>query len=146
MIIKFKTKRLLMNLILGGAWLSVGLYVLWYYDEPHWSYYAYLFLGILYTGIYLYEYVNQYLIIKNGAIYKKGLFRKEEPILLKDIQCIRMYAGDLILKTKECEMRINTELIDKKSLCELEKLLNKLDLDTEEAILLTKFEARTENA
>ncbi|MUP46060.1 hypothetical protein E0K83_09925 [Gramella sp. BOM4] len=66
--------------------------------------------------------------------------------LLNNIQSIRMYAGDIILKTKECEMRINTELIDKKSLCELEKLLNKLDLDTEEAILLSKFEARTENA
>lgn len=57
-----------------------------------------------------------------------------------------MYAGNLILKTKECEMRINTELIGKKSLCELEKLVNKLDLDTEEAILLSNIEARTENA
>ena len=139
--IKFKTNRLIAHLILGVAWLWLGFYVLLFYDEPHWSYYAYMILGLLYTGNYLYDSIFQYLSIKNGTIYKNGLFRKNESILLEDIRSVRLYAGDLIFKTDQSELRINTELIEKNSLCDLKGLLDELDLETSKPHVLSDLEA-----
>lgn len=138
--IKFKTKRLVAHLILGLAWLSLGFFVLLFYDDPHWSYYAYMVLGLLYIGNYLYDSINQYLSIKNGTIYKNGLFRKKKTILLKDVRCVRMYAGDLIIKTDHSEMRINTELIQKNSLIDLKELLEELDLEAGKTHVLIDLE------
>ena len=53
-----------------------------------------------------------------------------EKINLNEIRRINKFAGDYILKTDSTELRINTELIEEKSLEELHTLLDNLNLET----------------
>ena len=129
--IKFKKKRLYINLILGLVWLSLGILNLTEDDKIRWTDYGYLVAGILYIGHYLYDLTNQYLTIENGTIRKNGLYGFRKKINLNEINWIKKFAGDYTLKTEQKELKINTELIDKDSLTELNKILAELNLPPE---------------
>nr|WP_299033459.1 hypothetical protein [uncultured Tenacibaculum sp.] len=129
--IKFKKKRLYINLILGLVWLSLGILNLTEDDKISWTDYGYLVAGILYIGHYLYDLTNQYLTIENGIIRKNGLYGFGKRIYLNEINWIKKFAGDYTLKTEQRELKINTELIDKNSLTELNKILTELNLPPE---------------
>ena len=88
--------------------------------------YAWIGLAGLSIGTYFYEYKNQYLTIENGHIFKNYPFGNK--IKLTDINRIKKFAGDYILKTDNLELTINTQLIDEKSLKDLYSILEKLDL------------------
>ncbi|MCB4800301.1 hypothetical protein [Neotamlana laminarinivorans] len=129
--IKFKKKRLYINLILGLVWLALGILNLTEDDKIRWTDYGYLVAGILYIGHYLYDLTNQYLTIENGTIRKNGLYGFGKQINLNEINWIKKFAGDYTLKTHQRELKINTELIDKDSLTELNKILTELNLPPE---------------
>ena len=129
--IKFKKKRLLTNLILGIGWIGVGTFNILEDDNLRWLDYGYFVLGILYVGHFLYDLTNQYLIIENGTIRKNGLYGFRKKINLDEINWIKKFAGDYTLKTEQKELKINTELIDKGSLTELNKILAELNLPSE---------------
>lgn len=129
--IKFKKKRLRANLILGIVWIILGTLSVFENDTLHWSDYGYLVIGILYIGYYLYDLTNQYLTIENGTIQKNGLYGFSKKINLNDINHIKKFAGDYTLQTDQKELKINTELIDKDSLVELNKILTALNLPAE---------------
>ena len=82
---------------------------------------------MLYIGHYLYDLTNQYLTIENGTIRKNGLYGLEKKL----INWIKKFVGDYTLKTKKGDLKINTELIDKDSLYELNKILAGLNLPPE---------------
>lgn len=126
--IKFRKKRLHVNLILGIVWIGVGILSLVTDDEIRWTEYGYLVIGILYVGHYLYDLTNQYLIIENRTIRKNVLYGFGKKINLNDINWIKKFAGDYTLKTEHRELKINTELMDKDSLEELNKILAELNL------------------
>ena len=126
--IRFKKKRLYANLIIGIVWTLLGIYSLLEDDNLRWSDYGYLIIGLLYIGHYLYDLTTQYLTIENGSIRKNGLYGFGKKINLNDINWIKKFASDYILKTKTEELKINTELIDKNSLNELNAILEKLNL------------------
>ena len=126
--IRFKKKRLYANLIIGIVWTLLGIYSLLEDDNLRWSDYGYLIIGLLYIGHYLYDLTTQYLTIENGSIRKNGLYGFGKKINLNDIYWIKKFASDYILKTKTEELKINTELIDKNSLNELNAILEKLNL------------------
>ena len=71
---------------------------------------------------------NQYLTIENGIIRKNGLYGFRKKINLNEINWIKKFAGDYTLKTETKELKINTELIEEKSLAELNSVLGKLNL------------------
>jgi hypothetical protein len=129
--IKFKKKRLLANLILGIVWIGLGILLVLEHDKLRWSDYGYLLIGILYVGLYLYDLTNQYLTIENGTIRKNGLYGFGKKIKLNEIKRINKFAGDYTLKTEQKELKINTALIDKDSLVELNKILAELNLSSE---------------
>ncbi|WP_340202514.1 hypothetical protein [Ascidiimonas sp. W6] len=129
--IKFKKKRLRVNLILGIVWIALGTLSIATDDEIRWTEYGYLVIGILYIGHYLYDLTNQYLTIENGTIRKNGLYGYWKKINLNEIKWIKKFAGDYTLKTEKKELKINTELIEKDSLTELNKVLAKLNLPPE---------------
>ena len=129
--IKFKKKRLYINLILGLVWLALGILNLTEDDKIRWTDYGYLVAGILYIGHYLYDLTNQYLTIENGTIRKNGLYGFGKRINLNEINWIKKFARDYTLKTHQRELKINTELIDKDSLTELNKILAELNLPPE---------------
>lgn len=70
---------------------------------------------------------RQYLTIEDGVITKNNLFPKK--INLIEITKIKKFSGDYILKTNNGELTINTRLIDKKSLADLDTVLEKLDVE-----------------
>lgn len=86
---------------------------------------------MLYIGHYLYDLTNQYLTIENGTIRKNGLYGLGKKLNLDEINWIIKFVGDYTLKTKKKDLKINTELIDKDSLYELNKILAGLNLPPE---------------
>jgi hypothetical protein len=124
----FKKKRLYINLILGLVWTGLGVFSLLEDESLRWTDYGYLVVGILYLGHYLYDLNNQYLTIENGSIRKNILYGFGKKINLNEINRIEKYAGDYILRTLTKELKINTGLIEEKSLEEFNEILKKLNL------------------
>jgi hypothetical protein len=125
--IRFTKKRLKHYLIFGILWLVLGTTAVIFNSDNLFNY-GYLIIGILYLGTYLFENNKQYLTIENGIISKNHLIPKK--INLNEIKRIKKFAGDYILKTDSTELRINTELIEEKSLAELNTVLENLNLET----------------
>ena len=65
--------------------------------------------------------------IENGIINVNGPFGKK--INLTEIKRIKKFAGDYILKTDKNELTINTQIIEPKSLTELNAELEKLNVE-----------------
>ena len=84
-------------------------------------------MGFLYFGTYIFENKKQYLTIENGTISRNGLITKK--INLTDIIIIKKFAGDYILKTDKTDFKINTQIIEKESLIDLNNELEKLNLE-----------------
>jgi hypothetical protein len=126
--IRFKKKRLYINLILGLVWTGLGVFSLLEDESLSWTDYGYLVIGILYLGHYLYDLNNQYLKIENGSIRKNILYGFGKKINLNEIDRIEKYAGDYILRTLTKELKINTEFIEEKSLAEFNEILKKINL------------------
>ena len=129
--IRFKKKRLKVNIVLGIIWIALGTLTIVTDDEIRWTNYGYLVIGILYVGHYLYDLKNQYLTIENGTIRKNGLYGYWKKINLNEINWIKKFAGDYTLVTEQNELKINTELIDENSLTELNRILAELNLPPE---------------
>ena len=91
--------------------------------------FGYVFMSILYFGQHIYEYKNQYLTIQDGTIRKNSWYGKK--LDLNQITWIKKFAGDYILKTDKEELTINTELIEEKSIAELNRILGELNLSPE---------------
>ena len=124
--IRFTKKRLKHYLIFGILWLVLGTTAVIFNSDNIFNY-GYLIIGILYFGTYLFENNKHYLTIENGTISKNHLIPKK--INLNEIKRIKKFAGDYVLKTDSTELRINTELIDKTSLMELNAVLDNLNLE-----------------
>ena len=125
--IRFKKKRLKLSLIFEILFFILGTIAV-ISDSNNIFNYGYLIIGILYIGTYFFENNKQYLTIENGIISKNHLIPKK--INLNEIKQIKKFAGDYILKTDSTELRINTELIEEKSLAELKTVLENLNLET----------------
>ena len=129
--IRFKKKRLYINIILGLVWTILGISRLLEDKELGWLDYGYLVIGVLYTGHFLFDLTNQYLIIENGTIRKNVLYGFGKKLNLSEIHWIKNFSGDYTLKTETKELKINTTLIEEESLIELNEILRKLNLPSE---------------
>ena len=125
--IGYKKRHLNINLILGIIWL------VWFFvfdfnkEEMNWNDYGWLVISIAYLSIYFYKRQNKYLTIENGILKINGSFGKK--ISLTEITRIKKFAGDYILKTDKKKLTINTQIIDPKSLEELNAELEKLNVE-----------------
>ncbi|GAA3776840.1 hypothetical protein GCM10022271_06270 [Corallibacter vietnamensis] len=124
-LIKYKRKRLIFNLCLGLAWLSLGIVGI-LYGEVKWNDYFTIFLGLFYLFIYLYEQKKQYITLTKDAIKENALFGKS--ILIKDINKIITLPESIKIKTKNNkELTINTQLIDISSKIKLDSEIERLN-------------------
>ncbi len=124
--IQYKKKRLNHALIFGTLWLIISILGIFFKEKPSWTDYSFLVISLLYLTTYFYEKTNQYLTITNGTISVNQPFGKR--VKLSDIKRIKKFAGDYILITDKTTLKINTQMIRKNSLLELDKELEKLDL------------------
>jgi len=88
--IRFKKKRLYMSAILGIVWTGFGIYNILEDENLRWSDYIYLLVGILYIGHYLFDLINQYLIVENGTIRKNLLYGYSKKINLNEINLLEI--------------------------------------------------------
>lgn len=132
--INYKRKRLKYYLYFGIAWFLLGLATLLFNEQLRWNDYAYIALGILHICTYIYESRNQYLRIEDGFICKNSLFKKR--MNLSAVICIKSVSGNYVLKTAKKEMKIDVGLIDEASLCELNKILSKLNLEPSKTLFV----------
>ncbi|WP_418512656.1 hypothetical protein [Corallibacter sp.] len=123
-LIKYKRKRLIFNLCLGLAWLSLGIVGI-LYGEVKWNDYFTIFLGVFYLFIYLYEQKKQYITFTKDAIKENALFGKS--ILIKDINKIITLPESIKIKTKNNkELTINKQLINISSKVKLDSEIERL--------------------
>ncbi len=125
--IRYKMKRLIWNLIIGVFLFIYGLWNIFTEVKLRWADFGYLAISIPTLAQYFYEVNKQYLTIENGIICKNSLFSKK--INLSDIIEIKKLTRKYILKTVKTQLKINTRIIEDKSLNELDKLLEKLNLE-----------------
>ena len=125
--IEYKKRHLNIFLILGIVWLAIGLLNLNYDRENRWTDYGQIVFAIFYLVIFIYQKQNKYLTIKNGILKINGSFGKK--VNLTEIKRIKKFAGDYIIKTDKKELTINTNIIDPKSLTELNAELEKLNVE-----------------
>ncbi|MCF6298239.1 MAG: hypothetical protein L3J08_09710 [Flavobacteriaceae bacterium] len=124
--IQYKKKRLKYNLIFGLLWLVISLLGIFTKENTYWTDYGFLIISLLYIVTYFYEKKKQYLTIENGILSVNHPFGKK--INLSEIKQFRKFAGDYILKSDKTELTINTQIIDEKSLTELNNELGKLNI------------------
>jgi hypothetical protein len=125
--IRYKKKHLNHSLIFGTLWLIISLLGIFIKENPYWTDYGFIIISFLYLGTYFYGKRNKYLTIENGQICVNKPFGKK--IGLTEIKQIKKFAGDYILKTDKTELTINTQIIDEKSLAELNSELEQLELN-----------------
>lgn len=111
--IKFKKKRLYINLILGLVWTGLGAFSLWESDNTRWSNILYLIIGIIYIGMSFWEFKKQYLTITDVFIKENSLFGKK--LLFKDLTHIKKFTDEYTLKTENKTLGISTSLMDEES-------------------------------
>ena len=126
MTIRYKKSRSRFYLIMIFIWIILLTVNILYVDSNDWTFWIWIFLPVGYICLYTFEYFNQYLKIENGFIYRTSLFPKK--VELNKIQKFKKFAGDYIIETDQLELRINTTLIDRESLKELDKTLASFNL------------------
>ena len=127
--IRYKKRKLRINLIFGLFWLIFAIIQLFIldYESKSWIKYGWLGISSMYIIMYFYEYFNQYLTIENGIIKMNSPFGKK--MNLTEIKRIKKFAGDYNLKTDKAELTINTQIIDPNSLAKLNTELEKLNVE-----------------
>lgn len=124
--IAYRKKHVNVNLLVGTIWLACA--ILHVYDGQAKSYdYVWFLFAATYYAIFFYKKNQQYLTIENGFL--KENWPHGKIIKLSEINRIKTFAGDYILKTDEKELKINTQIISPTSFEELKKELEKLNLD-----------------
>lgn len=124
--IHYKQKRFRFNLIFGIVWFVYVVIILTLNKKFLWNDYIFSACALVFFGTYIFEKRNQYLTITETEIRKNSLISKT--IQLKDIVSVRKFAGDYTLKSPSKEMKINTAVIEEKSLLKLDKVINGLNL------------------
>lgn len=122
--IKYKFHHTRTNLLLALLWFIAGVFQLLFNEnadlfDSMW----FVFSGI-YFLIYLYQIKKDYLIISNGSIKQKWPFGRT--MKLADIQRIRHFDGQYVLRSKRSKLTIDIGLIQKDSLQSLKSELKKL--------------------
>ena len=125
--IGYKKRHLNVNLIFGLIWLVWFFVGVFGKEEPNWTDYGWLVISIAYLSIYFYQKKYKYVSIENGILSVNGPIGKK--LNLTEIKRIKKFAGDYILKTDKSELTINTQIIDPKSLTELNTELEKLNVE-----------------
>lgn len=125
--IHYKKKRLNIIFILGVLCLAYGISNVTFDEKPNWKDYAWFVISGIYIISYFYQKSEKYLTIENGTIKQNWPFGKE--VNLTEIRIIKHFAGDYILKSDKTQLKINAQLIDKKSLADLKTELEKLNVE-----------------
>ncbi|HLS29502.1 MAG TPA: hypothetical protein VK021_01455 [Flavobacteriaceae bacterium] len=125
--IYIKKKWLTFHLIIGLAFIVLGILAVTANESIHWTQYGYLVIGLIYLGMYFYTKNKPYLHFENNVL-KVHSNLKTKTINLNEIESARKFGGDYKFRYEGKEIVINTQLLDPLSLDKLDKELEKYDL------------------
>jgi len=125
--IRYKKKKVYLNLFMGLLLLANGIRQVIFNENTGWFNYIWSLLGILYFVSFFKQLSGKYLIIENGSIRQNWPFGKK--INLNEIKRIKHSGGEYILKTESRNMTINIQAIDEKFLPILKTELKKLNVE-----------------
>ena len=120
-VIKYNKRHLYSPLILGIYLAIVGLIALFYTE---WQSYGLILIGSMGLGIYLHRQLNQYITIDKNWFQINSVF--PEKFDLRDIVRVSKFGDEYKISTKKKDIIIMTNIIDKKSLTDLEEYLKQL--------------------
>ncbi|EGV42901.2 hypothetical protein BZARG_2018 [Bizionia argentinensis JUB59] len=120
--IKYKKKRLYINLFMALFWIALAVLALWENYSINWYNFGFLLAATLYLTQFIWDISYQYVTITDKFIRKNGLLIKK--ILLKDITHVEKTGNGYTLKTTGKTLVIKAHLIDENSLVELESFLD----------------------
>lgn len=128
--LSYRKNRLTFLFIVASGWIAIGLLMVILYPDKFYAWF-YLIIGLIYGIGYLAHLRKPYITITDGVITKRVPFSKSKYLEIKNIKQFRKFAGDYIFRTSEDELRIDTQLIEKNALSELDGFLANLGLSTE---------------
>lgn len=124
---KYNKQRLFTNLFVGILWFILGTVGLLLISEIIWFNIGYLLIGLLYLGMFLYEYHYQHLTLYDGILRQHIIFASKQ-LKLKEITSIKKNVGELILYSKNNKMIISTQTLDKNAWEQLSQQLKTLNV------------------
>jgi len=129
--LKYSSSTLYSYLLAALLTIAIGLVLIliaFFYEK--WPIYfgiGQLAAGIFILLVYFHRKKKGYFMLKNGKLIKNSLITGK--IKLADILSIKQFAGDMKFKTAKEELIIDTKIIDPNSLAELNKEINKYNLN-----------------
>ena len=121
--IRYKRMHLRWRFLFGLFWLILGIISITNNSENYFNY-GYLMASLLYFGIYFFKSKYQYITIIEGTIILNNIFSQK--ISFIDLNQIKKRGKSYILQSEKCELHINTTLIDRNSLKDLNVILKSL--------------------
>ena len=121
--IRYKRMHLRWRFLFGLFWLILGIISIMNNSENYFNY-GYLMASLLYFGIYFFKSKYQYITIIEGTIILNNIFSQK--ISFIDLNQIKKRGKSYILQSEKCELHINTTLIDRNSLKDLNVILKSL--------------------
>ena len=129
MIVKYRKKFIYKELILGSLFFIFGIFFI--AEEPESIIrYGFLLLSLLHLVSGFYQLKMPYLKLGNGNITRGGLIPKT--ISLSEVEKIKKFAGDYTLYTSDKKLKINSELVCKTQLKDLDELMSSLETPLDE--------------
>lgn len=123
--IAFKKRHLNIQLFYGLLFLLLGLITL-HSAQNSWYDILFILAPMLFISKYFSLKHNKYLTIDRGMIKVNTLFGKQ--IKIAKINQIEKYAGTYNIQTDTKKLSIDTHIIEKKSLTELNAVLDNLNI------------------
>jgi len=120
--VPFKAKKIKYFLWAGILYTILGSINL-FLNEDNFTY-IWILIGILHVVVYIYQKNKGYISIKNGIIRKHDFLSGK--MNESDIQTIKEFAGDYILKNNKKELTITKEYLHEEALLYFENLKQKL--------------------
>lgn len=122
---KYSKKQLRIIFVFGILWFLVFGFYYFFRAESYFGY-AYLIIGILFMGSYIYKKTVHFATLKNGILTKHDLLPKR--INLDQVTDVSYFAGKYKLVTKHSEMIINTMVLDKTAIEDLKRIINQINI------------------
>ena len=119
--IAYNKKRLQASLYISIVWFLLGALQMILMKDQLWLGFGWIVLAVLFFISFLYKSKKKYITITDHFIKQNSPFGKT--IKVSDIKIIKYFSEDYIIKTDTEEIRINTNLIEEKSLDNLHDTL-----------------------
>lgn len=122
--VNYNEKVLKQHLVLAILWFAIAIVSGFFGSSLTSVSVGFYLASISYIVIHVVQKKRGYVVLKDGELTIRNLIPKK--IEVADVIQTRRFAGDLILKSKEKEVKIDLSLVNQEEMEKLQKELNRL--------------------